>query len=118
MFKMLLLTGCRLNEVAGMRRDDLSDTTWTIPGSRTKNHRPLVLALPPLAHGLILDLAGKGDFVFGGDKPVTSFSRMKGELDEAIGKGVAPFGLHDLRRTARTGMANPGIMPHIIAAEL
>ena len=40
--KLLLLTGCRLNEVAGMRRSELSDdgTTWTIPGARTKNQRP------------------------------------------------------------------------------
>src|SRR5262249_3034989 len=38
--KLLLLTGCRLNEVAGMRRSEISDdgSTWIIPGERTKNH--------------------------------------------------------------------------------
>ena len=37
LLKMLLLTGCRVNEVAGMRRSELSDdgTTWTIPGGPT-----------------------------------------------------------------------------------
>jgi hypothetical protein len=37
--KLLLLTGCRLNEVIGMSRSELNGETWTIPGSRTKNHR-------------------------------------------------------------------------------
>jgi integrase len=115
-FKMLLLTGCRLNEVAGMRREELSDDSWTIPSERTKNHRPLVLALPPLALALI---DSDGTYVFSsGDKPVTSFSRMKKVLDEAIGKGVPPWRLHDLRRTAATGMAELGIAPHIIEAVL
>ena len=37
-FRLCLLTGCRLNEVAGMRREELSDDgAWTIPSSRTKN---------------------------------------------------------------------------------
>jgi integrase len=42
LLKVLLLTGQRRNEVAGMTRDELSDdgATWNIPGSRTKNGRP------------------------------------------------------------------------------
>ena len=45
LLKLLLLTGCRLNEVAGMTRAELSDdgATWNIPGSRTKNKRPHVV---------------------------------------------------------------------------
>jgi integrase len=114
-FKMLLLTGCRLNEVAGMRYDELADGTWSLPGTRTKNHRPLVLVLPPLALDLIPPT--EGVYVFGSDKPVTSFSRMKAELDKAM-PGVPPWVTHDLRRTAATGMANLGIMPHVIEAVL
>jgi integrase len=115
-FKLLLLTGARLNEVVGMRRAELSDDTWTIPSDRTKNHRPLVLVLPPLARALIPPF-WNGDFVFGGDKPVTSFSRMKAALDEAM-PGAAPWRIHDLRRTAATGMAELGIAPHIVEAVL
>jgi integrase len=39
--KLLLLTGQRLNEVAGMRRDELSedDATWIIPSARSKNRQ-------------------------------------------------------------------------------
>ena len=49
--KLLAILGQRLNEVAGMRNSELSAdrTTWTIPGSRVKNHRSHVVALAPLA---------------------------------------------------------------------
>ena len=40
LIKLLLLTGARLNEAAGMTLGELDGTTWNIPGSRTKNHRP------------------------------------------------------------------------------
>jgi integrase len=40
LLKTLLLTGCRLNEVAGMRWSELKGADiWEIPGTRTKNHR-------------------------------------------------------------------------------
>jgi integrase len=37
--KILLLTGARRGEAAGMRRAEFSGSVWTIPGSRSKNHR-------------------------------------------------------------------------------
>ena len=44
--RLLLWTGARRSEVGGMRWSELADGTWTVPGTRTKNHRPLVLPLP------------------------------------------------------------------------
>ena len=38
-FKLLLLLGQRLNETAGLRRDELRDDEWHIPSSRAKNHK-------------------------------------------------------------------------------
>jgi integrase len=40
--KLLLLTGARRDEVAGMRWSelDLHEKTWTLPATRTKNKRP------------------------------------------------------------------------------
>jgi integrase len=49
--KLLLLTGCRRTELAGMRRCD--DGTFVIPSSRTKNKRPHVVPLPAPARGII-----------------------------------------------------------------
>ena len=66
LLQLLLLTGCRLSEVAGMRRAELSDdsSTWTIPGTRTKNKREHIVPLPPLALELLATVPTTGDLVF------------------------------------------------------
>ena len=53
--KLLLLSGCRLNEVAAMRRGELSEdgVIWNIPGERTKNHRTHLVALSLQAREII-----------------------------------------------------------------
>ena len=123
LLKLLLLTGCRLNEVAGMRRAELSEdgTTWTLPKERTKNKRPHVVPLPPLARDLLdsvkrIESRAGLMFTTTGETPVSGWSRVKGRLDEAM---KAPlWRLHDLRRTAATGMAGLGVAPHIVEAAL
>jgi integrase len=120
LLKLLLLTGCRLNEVAGMRRAELSDdgATWSIPGERTKNKRPHIVPLAPLAREILATMAGDGELVFTttGRSPVSGWSRIKTSLDGAM--RIPPWRLHDLRRTAATGMAEIGIAPHIVEAAL
>jgi len=56
-----------------------------------------------------------GGFVFtiSGVRPVTGFSRVKALLDARM-SNVPPWTLHDLRRTAVTGMAKLGIRPDVI----
>jgi integrase len=119
LLKMLLLTGCRVNEVAGMRRSEISDdgTTWTIPGGptgRTKNHRTHVVPLPPLARQLIASVGTDGDLVFttDGRSPVSVGSKIKHRLDKAM--KVPPWVIHDLRRVFVTGCAELGIRPDVI----
>jgi integrase len=127
LLKLLLLTGARLNEVAGMTRDELHDDgSWHLAGSRTKNKKPHVVPLPPLARDLITRMPGDSGLVFSttGTSPVSGWSRMKKRLDAAMlalarkergGKAtIPPFRLHDLRRTAVTGMAELGIRPDVI----
>jgi integrase len=123
LLKLLLLTGCRLNEVAGMTRTELSDdgATWNIPGSRTKNKRPHVVPLAHLARELlnsVKPIAGEAGLVFTttGRSPVSGWSKIKRRLDEAM--KIPPWRLHDLRRTTATGMAEIGIAPHIVEAAL
>ena len=118
--RLLLLTGCRVREVAGMRRDELSEdgATWTIPGARTKNRRPHVLILPALATDLIATAPEvSAEFVFSvnGRTAASLGGRPKKLLDLS---GVGAWRLHDIRRTTATGMANIGIAPHIIEAVL
>jgi integrase len=129
MCKLLLLTGARRSEVAGMTRDELSDdlTTWSIPGTRTKNGRPHVVPLPPLAREILMSLPARGAYVFSttGRTPVSGFSKMKQRLDRAMlaaarekdeDAAVQPWRLHDLRRTFATGANEIGVAPHIVEA--
>lgn len=133
LLKLLLVTGCRLREVAGMARSELNDdwTVWNLPSSRTKNKKPHTLLLPPLARELIASVKGKADsnliFSTTGVTPVSGWSRMKRRLDKAMlavarkekhDEFIEPWRLHDLRRTAATGMAEIGIAPHIVEAVL
>jgi integrase len=119
LFRLLLLTGCRLREAAGMLRSELdANGVWTLPGNRTKNHRTHTLALPPLAReiiGSVPVIAGEAGYVFttNGRTPVSGFSVAKRQLDLAIAKSaghaVPEFRLHDLRRTCVTGLAVLGV---------
>jgi integrase len=123
--KLLLLTGCRLNEVAGMTRAELCHdcTIWNIPGVRTKNGRPHVVPLSPLSQTVILATQQTNspvgsDLVFttNGRTQVSGWSKLKRRIDEAM--GIPHWRLHDLRRTTATGMAEIGIAPHIVEAVL
>lgn len=135
LLRLLLLTGQRLNEVAGMTEPELVDGMWQIPATRTKNRRPHVVPLPLLARDLIANvrsMSGKRGLVFTttGETPVSGWSKVKRRLDEAMLEAarkefaaarrdpseakIAPWRLHDLRRTAVTGMAELGVRPDVI----
>ena len=118
LLKLLLLTGCRLNEVAGMRRTEIDGATWKIPGERTKNARAHVVPLPPLARALIASVPTEGALVFTTNNatPPSGWSKIKNRLDAAM--QIPPWRLHDLRRTCATGMAEIGIAPHVVEAVL
>jgi integrase len=124
LLKLLLLTGSRLNEVAGMTRGELSEDglTWSLSGRRTKNGRPHVVPLSPLAREILATvkpIAGAAGFAFSttGRSPVSGWSKVKHRLDGAM-QIAECWRIHDLRRTAATGMAELGIAPHIVEAAL
>jgi hypothetical protein len=53
-------------------------------------------------------------FTTNGKTPIAAWSRVKKQLDSAMGKGVPAWRIHDLRRTAVTGMVELGIAPHVV----
>jgi integrase len=59
----------------------------------------------------------RAEFVFG-TQAFTSWSRGKYLLDAALDTKLAPWTLHDLRRSVATGMAELGVAPHIVEAVL
>ena len=118
--KLLLLTGARLNEIAALRWDEVSEdgTQINLSGSRTKNHRAFALPLSDLARSIIASaprIAGC-DHVFttNGHVPINGSSKIKVKLDRAMGDDPPPWRIHDLRRTTVTGMAELGIRPDVI----
>ena len=120
--KLLLLTGCRLSEVAGMRFAELSDdfATWSIPGARTKNARPHVVALSPLAREVLASVRrveGGLAFTTSGRTPISGWSKCKRRLDALMGS-PPPWRLHDLRRTAASGMQRLGVRTEVVERAL
>lgn len=138
--EMLAMTAQRRNEVAAApwTEVDLDAATWTIQGDRAKNGVAHVVALAPRAVEILKARRNKADkeatYVFpaerGGHAHLSGFGHMKYRLDAfmlAELKKVAeergddpkrvklePWRLHDLRRTAATGMAALGHPIHVV----
>jgi integrase len=117
--QLLILTGCRRSEIGDMRwgEIDLDRATFTIPPSRSKNKRPHALPLMPAALDIIRSVPRMAtrDQLFGSrSHGFTVWDRSKIALDQRLGDSVGPWCLHDLRRTAATGMNDIGVQPHIV----
>jgi integrase len=111
--EMLALTAQRREEVNQLTwaELDLERRVWTLPGSRTKNGKPHIVHLSAPALEAIAKQPRTGDYVFSGQRPFTDFSGAKRTLDSM--SGVTNWRLHDLRRTAVSGMAALGVAPHV-----
>ena len=114
--KLLLLTGCRLNEIAQLRWEELSADEINLPGTRTKNHRAHRIPLAPMAQSIIAAMPRIDDcpyvFTTNGKAPVSVGSKIKNGLDAEM--KIPAWRIHDLRRSAVTGMAELGIRPDVI----
>ena len=115
---MLLATAQRRGEVAEMRWSeiDLDGKIWVIPANRSKNGKPHVVPLSAYALDVLSGIPRflDCDFVFTTThkSPVSGFSKMLRRLSD----GSQTFGwrLHDLRRTAASGMARASVAPHVV----
>ena len=140
--KLLILTAQRRGEVAAMRWADLDlegdKPVWTLPREATKADRLHTVPLAPQVVDIIKTLPRiEGEHVFstrheqpaGGkrmSRPVSGFSRTKRILDKEIAEVTkaterdAPeaWRIHDLRRSAASGMARLNVQPHILSRVL
>jgi integrase len=140
--RLLLLTGQRRDEVAAMCWSEINvdGSTWTLPATRTKNHREHIVPLSRQTQAILANVERRPgrEHVFGrGAGGYSGYSRSKAALDRRIAvmraqerlgrslrsdeepdqKGYLPdWRLHDLRRTCATGMAEIGVAPHIVEA--
>jgi integrase len=116
--------------VAGLERSelDLDKRIWTMPRNKAKNNRAHIVHLSTAAVDLLYSMPPIGGsliFTSTGSTPVSGFSRAKRRLDatmlalkrEELGEKCDPIPgwiLHDLRRTAATGMARLNVPPHVV----
>lgn len=132
LYKMLLLSGLRLNECADASwgEFDLKEKIWTLPKERMKGTNEKARAhTVPLTDNMLVILAQLprfkgGDFLFsvtGGKKPVWASAKVKKKLDARMLRSLralarmrgedpakvklAPWTNHDLRRTLRSGLS-------------
>lgn len=117
--RLLLLTAQRREEVAAMRWSeiDLERRLWEIPSTRTKNGRPHQVSLSDRVASILeaLPRRDERELVFGtGKGGFSGWGQSKARSDRR--SGLNDWRIHDLRRTAVTGMAELGIQPHVIEA--
>lgn len=106
LFRVLIFTGQRLNEVAGATwpEIDLDARKWKLPRDRSKNKASHIVHLSDPVLDELNALVGPAQhtlvFTTTGTTPVSGFSKAKARLDQI--SGVSNWRLHDLRRTFAT----------------
>lgn len=129
--RLLIVTGQRREEVAALSWEELdrSELMWTLPGNRAKNGEPNRIPLNALAVGVLDGIAGGETWprrgkVFptstGGG--FTAYHKGKEKIDRLVaedgGDPIAPWRLHDLRRTLATGFQRLGVRFEVTEAVL
>ena len=138
-YRLLLLTGQRLNEVAGIAWGELDQqgSVWTIPADRAKNGAAHVVPLAGEVVAIFDRLAGGDDwpnkgYVFPavkGEGPMWVGDKVKKRLDETVAKArrkaegddaspMPAWRNHDLRRTVATALQRLGIRLEVTEAVL
>lgn len=125
--QLLILTATRRDEITRLRWAEVEGDRIELKGERTKNGEPHTIPLSPQARAILDALPRVADcpFVFSttGKTPVSGWSKAKDLLDEAVAEAaddqrLDPWRLHDLRRTAATGMQRLGIGLQVVEAIL
>jgi len=122
--RLCLLTGCRREEIGGLRWDEVHEDQLKIGTERMKGgiaHE--VPLLPTIAETLPVGHESVGGCVFGGRRGAgfSGWSRAKRALDTnlaKVGHCLTPWTLHDLRRTFSTRLHDAGIEPLVVEALL
>ena len=122
--RLLLLTACRRNEILELRRREINGVKIVLPKERVKTGRETGKGhVLPLSDGMRKALAlvkydalQPEEFVLPSSRPGVHVheTTLKKAVDSSIKGDIAPWTLHDLRRTASTRMNEIGILPHVV----
>ena len=127
MYRLLILTGQRRAEIAGLRRDWLDADTqrlYVIPKEHYKTGEEQAIPLSAPAWRIVEALPrwNEGDYLLSGSsgtRPVSGFSKARKALDKKMAKREAkdellpmmPWEVHDIRRSVATHMIRIGVPP-------
>lgn len=138
-YRLLLLTGQRLREVANLPWDelDLEGAEWLLPAARAKNKLDHANPLSDQALAILTELKGDREQPQGpvlttdGRVPISGFSKLKIALDEEVvrilatseasaqlGLKLKPWVVHDFRRSLATCCQAMGFSQEITDAVL
>jgi len=113
--QLLILTGQRRGEIVGLRGSWIEEQMIRYPTEFVKNQRPHSIPLGDWAMEIIDGLPEGTDLLFPSrlddEKPYNGFSKSKVAFDREL--DVAPYTLHDLRRTFSSNMAKLGTPIHV-----
>jgi integrase len=110
--KFLLVTGQRRGEVAGLKWSEIDGEGWVLPGTRAKAKQGHRVPLSSLALEMLKETPRIGDLVFMSGKgrgPLEGWDAAKRRVDSFLTEPIAPWRIHDLRRTMATQMRSIGI---------
>ncbi|MGH6866400.1 MAG: tyrosine-type recombinase/integrase [Methyloceanibacter sp.] len=114
--QLLILTGARRAEISELQWPEVDGATLNLDGARTKNGEPHRIPLSKVAQHLLEEaprIAGS-QYVFG--RPLRGGAWAQAKADFPV--KIAAWRIHDLRRTASSGMNELGVEPHIVEALL
>ena len=147
-YRMLFATGQRREEVAGLDWSEIDGASelWTLPAERSKNGEANLIPLNRHATAVLVELAPRDDkgetkwprrgliFTTTGETAISGYSRAKSRLDarmlelarkdaEEAGEDpetvkLAPWRLHDARRTLATALQRLGVRFEVTEAIL
>ena len=122
--RLLILTAARREEIGALSWSEIRDNEIRIPGERSKTGEPRIIPLSPAAVELIGALPHTGDHVFttNGTTAIGGWSKARRLLGttaaEIHGSPLAPWRLHDIRRSVATGLQRLGVGLQVIESVL
>ena len=119
--RVLILTGQRKGEIAALQTAWIKDATITLPKEITKNAREHVLPIGCMCASELsrnsTTTNSQAGYIFSErastGAPFSGWSKSKIALDKKLGDKIAPWTLHDLRRTFATNLAALGTPIHV-----
>jgi integrase len=118
--RLLLLTGQRRNEIGRLQWSeiDLARKLIVLPPERVKNGRQHEVPLSAQALAVIERQPRRNSTgsLFCENGAFGNWTKAKAALDQRL--CIAPWRLHDLRRSAATYMGELGVLPHVIEQAL